>query len=115
ITLRDLNAAFTNPQLISMAYFEGSLVVEHIVTVYGQEGLKRFVHAFADGTEMEAALQTALNVTIDKLQASFDDAIAKEFGPLAAALKVPADVKFEGATLDTLQAAAASHPNSYPV
>ena len=31
LKLRDLNAAFTNPQTISLAYYQASLLVEHIV------------------------------------------------------------------------------------
>src|SRR4029450_13058814 len=36
IKLTDLNAAFTNPKLISIAYYQASLVVEHIVATYGE-------------------------------------------------------------------------------
>src|SRR5206468_10422673 len=38
IKLRDLNAAFTNPRKISIAYFQGEVIVEHIVATYGPEG-----------------------------------------------------------------------------
>src|SRR5207245_784282 len=31
LKLRDLNAAFTDPKKISLAYFQGALVVEHLV------------------------------------------------------------------------------------
>src|SRR4029079_5233827 len=35
LKLRDLNSAFQNPKTISLAYFEASLLVDHLVTVYG--------------------------------------------------------------------------------
>ena len=39
IALTDLNAAFQNPKLISIAYYEASLLVDHIVQTYGDAGL----------------------------------------------------------------------------
>ena len=43
VKLRDLNAAFTDPQKISLAYYQASLLVEHIVTAYGDAGLRALV------------------------------------------------------------------------
>ncbi len=34
--LRDLNSGFSNPELISLAYYEASLLVEHIVARFGE-------------------------------------------------------------------------------
>ena len=38
IKLKDLNAAFQNPRLISIAYFQASVVIEYLVKTYGDEG-----------------------------------------------------------------------------
>ena len=35
IKLRDLNAAFRDPRKISMAYFQGSVVVDYLMETYG--------------------------------------------------------------------------------
>ena len=40
LKLRDLNAGFTRPETISLAYYEASLLVEHIVSDKGQQGLQ---------------------------------------------------------------------------
>ena len=45
LKLKDLNAAFTNPKTISIAYFQASLLVEHIVNAYGEDGLRKVVRA----------------------------------------------------------------------
>ena len=43
LKLRDLNSAFTNPKTISLAYYQASLLVEHIVNAYGDAGLRKLV------------------------------------------------------------------------
>jgi Flp pilus assembly protein TadD len=45
IKLRDLNAAFTDPKRVSLAYFQAALLVEHLVTAYGDEGLRKLVRS----------------------------------------------------------------------
>src|SRR5438094_5249965 len=57
LKLRDLNAAFTDPKKISLAYYQASLLVEHLVTTFGDAGLRKLVRSFADGIETEAALK----------------------------------------------------------
>ena len=41
LKLKDLNAGFTRPDTISLAYYEASLLVEHIVATRGQAGAAR--------------------------------------------------------------------------
>ena len=50
------NSGFTNPETISLAYFQASLVVEHIVEVYGEPKLRALVQSYGDGLDTEAAL-----------------------------------------------------------
>src|SRR5258708_26996189 len=64
LTLRDLNSAFTNPKTISLAYFQASLLVEHIVNAYGDAGLRKLVRAYAQGIDTDAALKTALDTDL---------------------------------------------------
>ena len=54
LKLRELNAGFQNPQTISMAYYEASLLVEHIVEKHGEPALRALVKSFADGIDTEA-------------------------------------------------------------
>src|SRR4029077_16114429 len=75
LKLGDLNAGFTKPDTIALAYYEASLLVDHIVKGHGQEGLNALVRSYGDGIETEAALKKTLNVSMDDLQTSFDRAL----------------------------------------
>src|SRR5207302_7622250 len=86
LKLRDLNAAFTDPRKISVAYYQASLLVEHLVTTFGDAGLRKLVRSFADGIDTEAALKTTLNTNFDQLQAGFDQSLDRVFGPMRRAL-----------------------------
>ena len=111
LKLRDLNAGFTRPETISLAYYEASLLVDHIVTTRGQASLNRLVRSFADGLDTEQALQKTLNVSMADLQVSFDRALDERFGAMARALH-DAD-KPVSTSLDELRTAAAAHPDSF--
>jgi tetratricopeptide (TPR) repeat protein len=119
LKLTDLNGAFQNPQTISLAYFEASLVVDHIVTAYGEDGLRKLVRAYAQGVETDAALKTALTTTFDAMQAGFDDSVERSFGAMRRALVVPDGVPGDGdllkAPIESLEKLAAESPGSYPV
>ena len=60
LKLRDLNAGFQDPQTISMAYYQASLLVEHIVDKHGDAALRALVTSFADGIDTEAAIRRVL-------------------------------------------------------
>ena len=87
--LRDLNAGFTRPDTIWLAYYQASLLVDHIVATKGQAALNALVKSYADGIDNDAALQRALSVNIDSLQVSFDKAIEDRFGGMRRALNDP--------------------------
>jgi len=114
--IRDLDAAFTRPDTIALAYFQASLVVEQIVETYGMPGLRGLLVAYGDGLDTEAAVQRALGVGLDALQKTFDERLAGRFGALGDALQVPDGVSLQGLK-DPAEARrlAASHPGSYPV
>jgi len=115
IKLRELNAAFQNPKLISMAYFEGSLVVEHLVEKFGDGGLRRLLRSYGQGLDTDAALKAALQTDLDQLQSSFDQMLDKRFGDLEQVMTTPAEGNLQRAPLDTLRKYAADQPRSYPV
>ncbi len=112
ISLRDLNSGFSNPETISFSYYQASLVVEHIVDVYGQPKLRALVAAYADGSDTEAAIRTALGVDIDALQKTFDGFLEGRYAGMRKALAVP-----EGLTADTplqlVKVIASANPDSY--
>jgi tetratricopeptide (TPR) repeat protein len=119
LKLKDLNSAFQDPRTISLAYFEASLVVDHIVSTYGDEGLRKLVRAFAQGVDTDKALESALNVDFENMQSGFDETVERMFGPMRRALAVPDNVPGDGDLLKTplpaLQELAKENPGSYPV
>ena len=112
IKLRELNSGFSNPETISLAYYQASLVVEHIFEVYGQRKLREMVRSYGDGLDNEAAIKHALGVDIDELQKTFDVFIDKRFANARRAL---AEVEGLGpdTPLERLKTIAAANPGSY--
>ena len=89
LKLETLNDGFTDPRTISLAYYQASLVVEHIVDTQGEAALHRLLRAYGQGLEEDVALKDALGVSWAQLQVSFDARIAKDYGPALQALKGP--------------------------
>ena len=116
LKLKDLNSAFTNPKTISLAYYEASLLVEHIVNTYGDAGLRKLVRAFATGVDTDGALKAALSTDLEQMQGGFDQTIDKMFGTMRRAMAVPegADefLKMPAAALKPLGDA---NPSSFPI
>ncbi len=112
LKLRDLNAGFTRPDTISLAYYEASLVVDHIIATRGQAGLNALVKSYGDGVDNETALKRALSTDVDALQVSFDKALDDRFGAMRRALH-DADKPVDARSADVLKAAAAAKPDSY--
>ena len=112
IKLRELNSGFSNPETISLAYYQASLVVEHIEQMYGQAKLRELVRSYADGLATEAAITHALGVDIDELQKTFDAFIDKRFANARRAL---AEVEGLGPDLplERLKTIATANPGSY--
>jgi tetratricopeptide (TPR) repeat protein len=107
IKLVDLNAAFTDPNRISLAYYEASLLVEHLIAAYGDEGLRKLLRAYGSGLQTDAALKSALNTSFEQLQTGFDQTTDRLFGPLRRALAGPDPATLRAMPLDALKAAAA--------
>jgi Flp pilus assembly protein TadD len=115
IKLKELNEAFQDPKRISLAYYQGRLVVDYMVTTFGQAGLNKLLRAYGQGLDTNAALKQTLNTDLDSMQAGFDQYIERTFGQLQKALTVPKDTDLARATLDSLRTLARENPQSYPV
>ena len=114
IKLKDLNAAFTDPKLISTAYFQGALVVDYLVQTFGDPGLHKLIRAYGRGVDTEAALKTELDTDFDRLQVGFDQYLERNFGALRRALAPPAEgVDPTKMSVDELRKYAGDHPESY--
>ncbi len=112
--LRDLNAGFSNPETISLAYYQASLLVEHIVQRFSEASLRELVRVFADDLDTEAAVTRVLKVPIDDLQKTFDGFLDARFGTLRRALAVPEGL-VPDLPLERLRALAEANPGSFPV
>ena len=116
LKLKDLNSAFTNPKTISLAYYQASLLVEHIVNAYGDAGLRKLVRAYAQGIDTDAALTMALGTDFDQMQAGFDQTVERMFGTMRRALAVPEGVEdLLKLPAPALKPIAEASPRSFPV
>ena len=111
LKLRDLNEGFSDPQLISLTYYQASLVADHLIATYGEPALWRLLRAYGEGLETEDAFVSAFEATIDEVQESFDARLERDYAPLRAALQAPTFP--ENATLDQLQVIANDSPGSF--
>ena len=115
IKLRDLNEAFQDPKRISLAYYQGRLVVDYLVATFGQNGLNKLLRAYGLGLDTDTALKQVLNTSLDQLQVGFDQYIEGAFGDLRKALVVPKDAELARTPVDGLRTLARENPRSYPV
>jgi tetratricopeptide (TPR) repeat protein len=112
IKIKDLNSGFSSSQTINFAYYEASLVVEHIHSTYGQRKLRALIAAYADGSDTEAAIKKALGIDIDELQKGFDASLETRYAQLRRALKAPEGLEPD-MPIDRVKAIASAHPESY--
>ena len=92
--------------------FQASLLVDHIVSAYGEPKLQALVNSYGQGLEGNAAIEKTIGVSLDQLQASLDKALDARFGAVRTALR-DAAVKPAGGDINALRAAAAAAPGSY--
>ncbi|MCE2542308.1 MAG: tetratricopeptide repeat protein [Acidobacteria bacterium] len=130
LSLRDLNAGFSDPRTISLAYFQASILVAHIIDRYGESVLHDLITAYGRGLDTEEAL-VSVGLDFDTLQASFDEAVAERFGTLQEALRPvaseapqaaveppaqePAPEPDPAAQLDALRRLAEEHPDRFEI
>jgi len=114
LPLKELEGAFQNPQTISLAYYQASLLVEHLVGTFGDAGLHRLLRAYGEGMTSDEALQSALGTDFEGLQDGFDATVEKRFGALRQALAAPDLEKFEAMPVDVLRGSVAEHGKSFP-
>ena len=111
LKLTDLNAGFTSPETIALAYFQASLLVDHIVKTYGNQKLQALLRAYGEGLEGDAALTKTLGASMEQLQAAFDKSVDQRFGGLRAALRPIEGVQQTDPA--ALRALAAANPQSF--
>jgi Flp pilus assembly protein TadD len=110
--VKGLPDAFKRPQHLAMAYFEASLVVEHLVELNGDQGLRTLLLAYADGAADADAFAKAFGRTVDEVHASFNGFVEKRYAALRDAMKDPSP-PVKGDNLEALKAAAGASPGSF--
>ena len=110
MSLRELNAAFQDPEKISLAYYEASILTEHIVETYGMGALRKLLVTYGEGLEGEAALKKGLGVDIDTLQADFDKVLSGKYSAVVKALTPPKELE---PGKGNPEASAAAFPDSF--
>ena len=113
LKLQVINEGFSDPRAITLAYYQASLVVDHIVDTYGEPALRRLIRAYGDGLETDEAVKRSLGASLDQLQVGFDARVEKQYATVLRALQAP---KFEGEpSLGDLRKMAESSPGSFVV
>ena len=100
-----------------MAYFQASVLVEHMIDEYGESTIHQMLRAYGDGLDTEAALER-VGLDFDTLQASFDTAVEARFGDLRRAMQGPDERTLDvqpSERLATLRELVEEYPGSFPV
>jgi predicted Zn-dependent protease len=87
--LKKLPNAFKRPETLSLAYFEASLVVEHLVAENGEAALRTLLVAYAAGAKDEDAFAKAFGRSVDDVDKSFAAFLEKRYAALRDAMRDP--------------------------
>jgi tetratricopeptide (TPR) repeat protein len=87
---KGMTQAFKHPTNLSLAYFEASVVVEHLVELKGDEGLRTLLKAYADGASDTDAFAKAFGKNLDDVDTSYKAFVEAHYGKLRDAMKKPA-------------------------
>ncbi len=109
---KGMTEAFKHPRDLSLAYFEASVVVEHLVELQGDEGLRTLLKAYADGATDADAFTRAFGKNLDEIDASYKTFVDTHYGKLRDAMaNPPKEVSPED--LGGLRSRAAAAPNNF--
>lgn len=113
--VKGLPNAFQRPRDLALAYFEASLLTEHLVSLNGDKGLRTLLAAYAGGAKDPEAFSRAFGKTVDEIDASFKTFVEREYGALARAMTDPrsAGERAGPQSLDAVRALVAKAPGSY--
>ena len=112
--VKGLPSAFKRIESLAMAYFEASLVVEHLVELNGDAGLQTLLRAYAERATDTEAFARAFGKSVDDVEASFKAFVTKRYGELAKAMAEPSS-RPNPDDLAALRALAASSPSNFLV
>ena len=112
--VKGLPDAFKRPRDLALAYFEASLLTEHLVSLNGEAGLRSLLAAYRNGAKDGEAFAQAFGKSVDDVSASFEAFVDERYGALTAAM-APVPNPDGEPSIDTLKALAEKQPGSYRV
>lgn len=110
--VKNLPGAFKRPESLGLAYFEASLLVEHLVELNGDAGLRTLLGAYAEGAKDPEAFAKAFGRSVDAVETSFRTFVEQRYGALGRALADPPS-RAGGDDLQALRARAAQAPGNF--
>jgi tetratricopeptide (TPR) repeat protein len=111
--VKKLPDAFKHPETLSLAYFEASLLVEHLSDIAGDQGVRTLLRAYADGANDTEAFSRAFGKNIDAVEASFAAFVKQRYGALSAAMADPPGAKVDASDVNALRTRATAAPGSF--
>ena len=110
--VKNLPDAFKRPESLALAYFEASLLVEHLVEINGEAGLRTLLAAYAGGAKDTEAFAKAFGRSVDAVEASFKAFVDQRYGALSKAMADPPS-RVAPDDLQALRARAAQAPGNF--
>jgi tetratricopeptide (TPR) repeat protein len=110
--VKGLAKGFQDMSRLSDAYFEASLVVEHLVALGGDAALRKMLLAYADGANDTEAFTAAFGKSLDAVETSYNAFIEQKYGKLRDAMK-PAGPPVDPNDIGALKARADAAPGSF--
>jgi tetratricopeptide (TPR) repeat protein len=110
--VKKLPDAFKNPETLALAYFEASLLVEHLVELNGDAGLRTLLLAYADGAKDTDAFAKAFGKSVDDVETSFKKFLSDHYGALSRALADPPS-KVDAGNVPALRQRAEQAPGNF--
>jgi tetratricopeptide (TPR) repeat protein len=98
---------------LSLAYFEASLVVEHLVNLGGDAALRKLLLAYADGATDAVAFTTAFGKSLDQVEITYGAFVQEKYGALRNAMKAPAGPPVDPKDVAALKARADAAPGNF--
>ena len=113
LPLADLNRGFMSGETIALAYYEASLLVDHLVMTRGEPALQALVRAFADGVSVDEAMRRAVGPTLAEIEPEFVASVTERFASVLAARRGPEDIRLTARTpRETIETLAAEYPGN---
>ena len=110
--VKKLPDAFKNPESLALAYFEASLLTEHLVSINGDQGLRTLLAAYAEGASDADAFAKAFGRSVDAIETSFKAFVDQQYGPMSKAMALPPQ-KVAPDDLASLRQRALESPDNY--